>query len=407
MAGYTVIDLETTGLFPAKHDRVVELGVVYLSEDGEIEDEWSTLVNPGRDVGPTHIHGVTAREVLNAPTFAELAPYVLRALSGRTLAAHNAVFDLMFLAAEFQRVGLPLAPGGPDALCTMRWSTRFLNATSRRLGDCCAAAGVVLEDAHSALGDAHATAMLLGCYLRGCGRPTPWSAELERAATYPWPTWDRPLPQVSMVQRSRAVAPRKGAWLDRIVASMPRIDEPAVEAYLEVLESAMLDRYLSAHEERDLLRLALDLGLNRERVLDLHRQYLAGLAALAWEDGVVTDVEHQELVQVADLLGLPGPYVQQALSEAAGRQPAPGRRFRLAPGDRVVFTGDMDLPRSEWIARAEAAGLVVGGVTKATKIVVAADPDSLSGKAGKARAYGIPVVTEDAFARLLDDLRTR
>jgi DNA polymerase III subunit epsilon len=34
----------------------------------------------------------------------------------------------------------------------------------------------------------------------------------------------------------------------------------------------------------------------------------------------------------------------------------------------------------------------MGGVTKSTKVVVAADPESLSGKAGKARSYGIPVV---------------
>lgn len=33
--------------------------------------------------------------------------------------------------------------------------------------------------------------------------------------------------------------------------------------------------------------------------------------------------------------------------------------------------------------------------------LVAADPDSLSGKERKARDYGIPVVTEDGFARLL------
>ena len=34
------------------------------------------------------------------------------------------------------------------------------------------------------------------------------------------------------------------------------------------------------------------------------------------------------------------------------------------------------------------------------KLVVAADPDSLSGKARKARDYGIPVVTEDGFERI-------
>jgi len=40
-------------------------------------------------------------------------------------------------------------------------------------------------------------------------------------------------------------------------------------------------------------------------------------------------------------------------------------------------------------------------------LVIAADPDSLSGKARKAADYGIPIVTERAFAGLLDDFLLR
>ncbi|MCT2582362.1 hypothetical protein [Actinophytocola gossypii] len=50
----------------------------------------------------------------------------------------------------------------------------------------------------------------------------------------------------------------------------------------------------------------------------------------------------------------------------------------------------MTTQRDEWETRAAAFGLTVtaGGVTKRTRLLVAADPDSLSGKAGKARQYG-------------------
>ena len=111
MSGYTVIDVETTGLSPEGGDRIVELGVVYLSEDGHVQDKWCTLVNPGRDVGATRIHGITASEVSSAPTFAQLAPYVLRAVVGRTIVAHNASFDLRFLAAEMERAGFETERG--------------------------------------------------------------------------------------------------------------------------------------------------------------------------------------------------------------------------------------------------------------------------------------------------------
>ena len=115
MGGYTVIDVETTGLVPEKHDRVVEIGVVYVSHSGEVQGHWSTLVNPGRDVGPTWLHGVSATDVMKAPTFAEIAPHLLRAVTGRIMVGHNVTFDLRFLGAEFLRANCPCRA---CALCT-------------------------------------------------------------------------------------------------------------------------------------------------------------------------------------------------------------------------------------------------------------------------------------------------
>ena len=54
-----VIDVETTGLSP-RTDRIVEVGVVLLDSRGDVEAEFETLVNPGRDVGPTGLHGIRA-----------------------------------------------------------------------------------------------------------------------------------------------------------------------------------------------------------------------------------------------------------------------------------------------------------------------------------------------------------
>lgn len=70
----------------------------------------------------------------------------------------------------------------------------------------------------------------------------------------------------------------------------------------------------------------------------------------------------------------------------------------------MTFTGQFDLPREEWERRAMAVGLSVGGVTKKSVLLVAANPDSMSGKARKAREYGIPIIGETAFARLLGNM---
>ena len=65
----------------------------------------------------------------------------------------------------------------------------------------------------------------------------------------------------------------------------------------------------------------------------------------------------------------------------------------------------MEPPRWSWKRTLGRQGLQVGdNVTKKTRLLVAADPDSMSGKAKKARQYGVPVVHPIAYRRMLADL---
>ena len=66
--GYAVIDLETTGLSPTT-DSILEIALVLTDAAGRVERCWSTLIDPGAgvDVGPTHIHGLVAEELIGAP----------------------------------------------------------------------------------------------------------------------------------------------------------------------------------------------------------------------------------------------------------------------------------------------------------------------------------------------------
>lgn len=405
MTGYTIVDLETTGLFPQQHDRILEIGLINVSDTGEIQSEWATLVNPQRDVGPTHIHGITARDVLDAPTFQDVVPHLIHSLAGRTLVAHNARFDTKFLDSEFDRAQVGTRPPTPS-LCTMQLSNSYLRGASRKLKDCCAAARVAHVDAHSALGDARAVAGLLRYYLTTAGAPAPWSSLLESTRKHWWPSSVASTSDSIRTWPRMATAREPAAWLDRITSTLPRNPDPKIEAYLDVLEQAMLDRYLSAHEENALVELALSLGLQRDQLTAVHATYLDSMAIAAWADGVVSDSERTELMNVAGMLGLPADLVRLALKRAAAvaSHSADKSSFRLRPGDQVVFTGALSVPRDLLLDLAQQAGLKLGGVNKGTKVVIAADPDSQSGKAAKARAYGIPVVTEAAFARMVAGL---
>jgi DNA polymerase-3 subunit epsilon len=167
---------------------------------------------------------------------------------------------------------------------------------------------------------------------------------------------------------------------------------------LDVLESALLDRHLSSFEEQALVEVAVQLGLDREVLRGVHMDYLRTMAGIALADSVLAEDELSDLKEVARLLGLSDNEVEGALSNP---HTAPTATFALSPGDAVAFTGDMSVPREELVRMAEDYGIIVGGLTKRTALLVAADPDSQSGKAKKARAYGVPVVTEDAFLRML------
>jgi DNA polymerase-3 subunit epsilon len=153
------VDLETTGGH-AGRDRVMEAGIVLL-EDGEIVEEWSTLVNP--EVRIPHaiqqFTGITEAMVADAPPFARVADDIAARVEGRLFVAHNARFDYGFLRGEFRRLGRRFrAP----VLCTVRLS-RALTPGERghNLDAVMARHGIACDARHRALGDARVLADFL------------------------------------------------------------------------------------------------------------------------------------------------------------------------------------------------------------------------------------------------------
>ena len=167
------IDLETTGSV-ATRDRVTEVGIVRV-EDGELVEEWSSLVNPECSI-PEEIQaltGISNAMVRDAPTFSELRREIHERLADHVFVAHNARFDYGFLKNEFRRCEMAFTA---DVLCTVRLSRRlYPDAVSHGLDAVIARHG--LEDAvrgdaesrtgrHSALGDARVLWRFLQCIYR-------------------------------------------------------------------------------------------------------------------------------------------------------------------------------------------------------------------------------------------------
>jgi DNA polymerase III epsilon subunit family exonuclease len=161
---FAVIDVETTGLSPTV-DRIIEIAVVQCDPDGTVTAEWSALVDPGRDPGPTHIHGITASDLVGAPAFATVVPAIVERLDGRMVVAHNISFDASFLANEFSRASAT-APERP-AVCTLELARAVLPPMrGYSLAACAKALGIEHPDAHRALPDTRVTAAVLRAMLQ-------------------------------------------------------------------------------------------------------------------------------------------------------------------------------------------------------------------------------------------------
>jgi DNA polymerase-3 subunit epsilon len=168
---FVVIDVETTGTSPNTGDRVTEVAAVLL-ENGRIEDEFQSLVNPGRPIPGfiSSLTGISNAMVADAPSFCDIAGTLAQALEARTFVAHNAAFDWGFLAMEFARADRPEVLSGAP-LCTVRLARRLLAHLPRRNLDAVAwHYGVEIEGRHRALGDARATALVLQGLLRDADR---------------------------------------------------------------------------------------------------------------------------------------------------------------------------------------------------------------------------------------------
>ena len=118
------------------------------------------------------------------------------------------------------------------------------------------------------------------------------------------------------------------------------------ELYLDLVDRVLLDQKISIDERRALDGMAASLGLGTADVAALNRAYMLGVVEAECADDAFMPSERALVIQLA---GLP---------------------------DLVVWPG---------------------GVKKGVAAVIAHDPGSNSGKARKAREYGIPVVGDGEF----------
>ena len=167
---YAVVDVETTGGSYGHGHRMTEIAV-YEVRCGVVEDEYRSLVNPGRSI-PRHIAaltGINDRMVASAPFFDHIAADVLERLEGRIFVAHNVRFDWGWVSRQLAEA-LGEVPD-VERLCTVQMARRLLPRLRRRnLDEVARHYGIDVADRHRAHGDALATARILIRLLDEAGR---------------------------------------------------------------------------------------------------------------------------------------------------------------------------------------------------------------------------------------------
>ncbi|MBO0144166.1 DNA polymerase III subunit epsilon [Agrobacterium sp. Ap1] len=137
-----IFDTETTGL-ESKQDRIIEIGGVELINNFPSGKTIHIFINPGdRKVHPDAlaVHGITDEFLKDKPSFAEVAQQIVDFFEGARWIAHNANFDMGFINAEFERIGLPPVPSDQvvDTLAMARrkhpMGPNSLDALCRRYG---------------------------------------------------------------------------------------------------------------------------------------------------------------------------------------------------------------------------------------------------------------------------------
>lgn len=157
---FIVFDTETTGAKPP-YSRMTEIGC-YKIKNGEIVDEFETLLNPQMPIPPfvSALTGITDRMVAGAPLFSEVAADLLNFIGDAVLVAHNAAFDIKFLNSEICRAFKGCKVGNAH-LCTVRLSRKLLpNLANHRLHTVAEHFSIPIYNRHRAAGDALATAKI-------------------------------------------------------------------------------------------------------------------------------------------------------------------------------------------------------------------------------------------------------
>jgi DNA polymerase-3 subunit epsilon len=396
---FTAVDLETTGLNPDV-DRIVEIGLVKFTADGQIVDEFATLINnPGSCREARDVHQINDVDLVGAPSTIDALREAFTFMAGTVLVAHNFEFEEGFLAAAARRERMVLPP--VLGVCTLQTSRRQLDGRAFSLTVMYkTATGEFPTHQHTALGDARSIREILLWLIRNSPSPLHLSVapppRVNSAAVAECKISCRPVPlSRSSVAELLAAFPQSPRDRDG--------DPVEVENYLALLAESVEDGLLTYDEAQALTAQACRTRLTGSQIRELHRQ--AWQATFPEEKDAdamtLSPVRRREMYLLADALGLTDLAAHLESAIQASAEPAPPVGARYLRGLRIGVigeNGELDVLRK----RAESYGAKLAvNMTKTVIWMATTTPDATDSKHNSARNLGVPMLSPvEASVRL-------
>ena len=285
------IDFETTGLVKGL-DRIIEVGIARMEPGKAPKLVLNSLVNPGRKVKATEIHGITDDDVAFAPDFREIAGDILQAIAGSVVTSYNVYFDIPFLEYELSRTGVKVLP---PYFCMMYMRPLLKLGTKCRLEVALKSHGISAEERHVAAADVQATAQLFQAYLeilREQGIET--FGDLKKLKDYKFFESFKNIPIESAESVGLMIC---NAAVPRADATTQKEDETGrkMAAYWESLKSVVADLIVTDEEVIEMEELRDELNLNAEIMKAMHAKVFMGVMAQFIDDDFLDDTEAKKL----------------------------------------------------------------------------------------------------------------
>lgn len=385
-APFAAVSISTSGIHP-KTSRLVALSVVFFGPGAEAPgdaanpDELPTInigqevsaltrhLNPGEDAGPWHLHGYQVNELSQALGFNSSAQLIHQALDGRTLIMHESDYVWGFITHEFKlsqrsanrgrrsrgrgrggrRQPTPAPVSIIDTLATAR--RQAIDSTDPRLRAIVASYNRAAE----AAADSTATA------------PTPSSS------TNPGSTADvfTSANTSANASRSAVLAPATALPEVGAVASLSKKD------------------------------------IDPDELLEANARLTAALALAQQRNGELTVLDPEDLA--ADQFGLrrSGLRIDAANSPRPYSNPGAWKRGEpLVEGMEFVVSPDVAIDPDVLIGQGVAAGLAYSEkLNRRSSLVVCNENYELRGKAMHADRKNIPLIRDEDFLALLDNVQ--